>query len=210
TIASATAVRRLWSGSGDLAAAARYVPESTLRILEREHASGRAPLDWEAFRRELFYRLYLLPPEDLARYLEVTEGLEHRIKQALQTLEEPGVEPLIAKLKTKRYTRTKLMRTLAHILLHHDKFHFGPDALGAGPAYVRVLGFTERGRHLLKRMKRCAELPVVLNMTRDNSRLGGRAGLEADARATAVYANAFRGWEARAAFRDYYEPPRRF
>lgn len=47
-------------------------------------------------------------------------------------------------------------------------------------------------------------------MTRDNSHLGGRAGLEADARATAAYANAFRGWEARAAFRDYYEPPRRF
>lgn len=210
TIASATAVRRLWSGSGELAAAARYVPESTLRILEREHAAGRAPLDWEAFRRELFYRLYLLPPEELARYLEVTEGLEHRIKQTLQTLEEPGVEPLIAKLKTKRYTRTKLMRTLAHILLHHDKFHFGPDALATGPAYMRVLGFTDRGRHLLKRMKRCAELPVVLNMTRDNSHLGGRAGLEADARATAVYANAFRGWEARAAFRDYYEPPRRF
>ncbi|MBN3526131.1 nucleotidyltransferase [Paenibacillus apiarius] len=208
-IASATAIRRLWAETGNVQACSPYIPQPTLKILEQEMAGGRAPMGWERFVRELLYQLHLLSPEALAQHLEVTEGLEHRIKQALQRLKDPSVEALLNELKTKRYTRTKLQRTLAHILLHHDKFHFGPDAIAQGPSYIRVLGFSDHGRMLLKRMKKTAELPVVLSVSRENAGLGGFSGIPADTRATALYANAFTPWNARAAFRDYYEAPRR-
>ena len=208
-IASATALRRLWAETGRVQACAPYIPQPTLQILERDTADGRAPMGWDRFVRELLYRLHMLSPEALAQHLEVTEGLEHRIKHALQHLREPSIESLLNELKTKRYTRTKLQRTLTHILLHHDKFHFGPDAIAQGPSYIRVLGFSAQGQILLKRMKKRAELPVILSVNRENAGLGGVSGLPADTRATAVYANAFAPWNARAAFRDYYEAPRR-
>lgn len=209
SIASATAIRRLWTEEGTLETCAQYLPPSTLRILEQEHRFGRAPMSWDCYTRELIYRLHQLSPEAIARHLEVTEGLEHRVKQALSQMTAQRVESLLEQLKTKRYTRTKLQRMLAHILLHHDKFHFGSDGLKKGPWYIRVLGFTDTGRALLKRMKQSADLPIVLSVNRDNFNLGGYCGLEADIRATSLYANAFGRWNARDAYRDYYEPPRR-
>lgn len=211
SIASATAVRKLWveNKNGSLGACAQYLPTSTLQILEREHRLGRAPISWDSYTRELIYRLHQLSAKSLARHLEVTEGLEHRVKQALGRMADYRVESLLEQLKTKRYTRTKLQRMLTHIILHHDKFHFGPDSLEKGPCYIRVLGFTDKGRALLKRMKKSAELPIVLTANRNNIGLGGVCGLEADIRATSLYANAFQQWNARDALRDYYEPPRR-
>lgn len=209
SIASATAIRKLWVENGNLGACAQYLPASTLRLLEHEHRLGRAPISLDSYTRELLYRLHQLSAESLARHLEVTEGLEHRVKQALGRMADYRVESLLEQLKTKRYTRTKLQRMLAHILLHHDKLHFGPDNLKKGPWYIRVLGFTDKGRTLLKRMKKSAELPIVLTANRDNIGLGGECGLEADVRATSLYTNAFQQWSARDAFRDYYEPPRR-
>ncbi|UHA73987.1 tRNA(Met) cytidine acetate ligase [Paenibacillus sp. 481] len=209
TIASATAIRRLMLDEGGFNDIARYVPPTTLALLERELAHGRAPISWERYSRELLYRLTSASHEELKQYLEVTEGLEHRVKQALTRIETPTVEALLQALKTKRYTRTKLQRMLAHVLLNHHASAFGRTALERGPAYIRVLGFSERGRELLKQMKRSAALPIVSQVTRDNCSLGGANGLTADVRATAVYAGAFSPWDAKAALRDYYEPPRR-
>ncbi|MDK8180781.1 nucleotidyltransferase [Paenibacillus sp. UMB4589-SE434] len=217
-IASATAIRRLLFGSTDapLISATKqntpisgYVPTSTVRILQDERSRERLPMNWEQFAHLLFYKLSVDSREQLTNILEVTEGLEYRLLQTLSTLEAPSVELLLQALKTKRYTRTKLQRMLTHILLGHTKEAFGPPALASGPAYIRVLGFNARGQALLKRMKKTAALPVIHQMTRENSGLGGPCGLAADAQATAVYAAASPQWNGRAARRDFYEPPRR-
>ncbi|WP_028545109.1 nucleotidyltransferase [Paenibacillus taiwanensis] len=217
-IASATAIRRLLFGHNEDAwtgvtkqsmPISRYVPASTVRILQQEESHERLPVNWESFARLLFYKLSVDSREQLTNILEVTEGLEYRLIQKLSTLEAPSVHLLLQALKTKRYTRTKLQRMLTHIMLGHTKDAFGPQALAAGPAYIRVLGFTPKGQALLKRMKKTATLPVIHQMTRENSGLGGPCGLTADAQATAVYAAAHPHWSGRAARRDYYEPPHR-
>lgn len=210
SIASATAIRRLWLEQGSLDACAPYLPPSVHDILKREHSLGQSPMGWDAYTRELLYRLHQLPAESIALHLEVTEGLEHRVKQSLVTMTEQSAKSLLDQLKTKRYTYTKLQRMLAHILLHHDKPNFGPHSLEKGPWYIRVLGFTDTGRSLLKRMKKCAELPVILSANRDNINLGGICGVGADVRTTSLYVSAFKQWNARDAYRDYYEPPRRY
>ncbi|CAI6024615.1 nucleotidyltransferase [Cohnella sp. JJ-181] len=202
-IASATALRKLiGEAGGALDGLAPYAPAATLEILRREAAAGRAPVAWAHFARPLFHLLGSLPASELAAYAEVTEGLEHRIKGALRELRSWRVDELLDLLKTKRYTRTKLQRTLARILLGHRKEDLDGERLAGGVQYIRVLGFTARGQALLKRMKKTAAVPVV-----HSAADGDWPFLAMDARATAVYAAAFAAGRPADAWRDYTEPP---
>lgn len=203
-IASATAIRKLIMEDHSPAS---YMPASSWNILQQAQDMGRAPVSWKQLERHLFYQLQRSSRQQLAELLEVTEGLEYRMEQALPQLAELTTEAFIAHIKSKRYTRTKLQRMLTHILLGHRKVHFGPEALAQGPAYIRVLGFNEKGQALLKRMRKTASCPIVHKVTRDNAQLGGICGLTADVQATAIYANAFSNWTGKLAYRDYYEPP---
>lgn len=200
-IASATAVRALIEGGG-LDAAAPYLPPASAAVLAREFAAGHGPMTWDSLAQPLFHRLLLCSPEELAAHHEMTEGLEYRIKKVLPELEQPSVSALLDKLKTKRYTRTKLQRTLLHVLLQHDRTLLSPSALAGGPGYLRVLGFSETGRLLLKRMKKTASLPIVTRAASFD-----HPQLSLDLRASAVYANAMSRPSVREMFLDYRQPP---
>ncbi|MGC6586110.1 nucleotidyltransferase [Paenibacillus sp. Dod16] len=201
SIASATAIRNIILSQG-LEAARPYMPEFTHSIMEREIKSGRAPVHWEQFRQPLFQTLLTHTPAQLEGLLEVTEGLEHRVQRSLFQLEQPTVDALLEALKTKRYTRTKLQRMLLHIMLNHDKASMNREELAKGPGYIRVLGFSETGRSLLKRMKHSASLPVIHKPAKLE-----HPQLERDLMAAAVYANGQPRPDMRHYYGDYLLPP---
>jgi predicted nucleotidyltransferase len=204
-IASATAIRKLLLEDRRLEAAKPYVPQFTYRILQREWNEGRAPIHWERFAAPLLHSLVQMSAEELSSFAEVTEGLEHRIKRVLSKMSFQGterIEQLLTLLKTKRYTRTKLQRTLLRILLHHRKEYVHRDVLAQGVPYLRILGYSRKGRELLRRMKHTAKVPVVTKVTRCDSPL-----LDMDIRATAVYSLAYQTPEASLLFSDYYRAP---
>jgi predicted nucleotidyltransferase len=202
-IASATALRKvLLQESGSLEQLAPYVPTSTLEILQREINAGRAPIHWEHFARPLFHELFRQEEIRIADYSEVSEGLEHRIKNVLMELPELTVAALLNALKTKRYTRTKLQRMLLRILLGHHKEMLTAEKLATGVEYIRVLGFNERGQRLLHEMHKKASVPVITSAAR-----GNWSYLALDARAAAVYSLVFKDTDSSAALRDYTKPP---
>ncbi|NGZ75552.1 tRNA(Met) cytidine acetate ligase [Saccharibacillus alkalitolerans] len=204
SIASATAVRAaLARGEGGPGEAAPYLPPSSLAVLRREALAGRMLADgWEALAQPLLTALITRSPEELALVPGMDEGLEHRIAAALPRLPVPGTEALLSAIKTKRYTRTRLQRLLAHALLNHRGPLFGRDSLARGPRYIRVLGFSPKGRQLLKTMKKTAKLPVVVRAADfDHPQLG------LDIRAAAVHASAFPSPGIREMYADYYAPP---
>lgn len=201
SIASATAIRNMILSQG-LEAARPYMPEFTYDIMEREIKSGLAPVHWEQFRQPLFQALLTHTPAQLESFLEVTEGLEHRVQRSLSQLEQPTVDALLEALKTKRYTRTKLQRMLMHIMLNHDKASMNREELAKGPGYIRVLGFSETGRSLLKRIKRSASLPVIHQPAKLE-----HPQLERDLAAAAVYANGQPRPQIRNYYSDYLLPP---
>ncbi|CAG7623177.1 nucleotidyltransferase [Paenibacillus allorhizosphaerae] len=205
-IASATAIRKLLFEAQTLEGIGPFVPDYTRSILEREWNAGRAPINWEKFARPLMLQLLHHSPEQLAGFHEVTEGLEHRIRRAIAELPPltggAVVEGLLDRLKTRRYTRTKLQRMLMRILLNHSKQQLAADVLREGVPYLRVLGFTENGRKLLKRMKTAAKVPIVTKVTDGISPL-----LDLDIRATSVYALGYDRPGHRDLFRDYFEQP---
>lgn len=205
-IASATAIRKTIFETGGLAEAKPFLPPFTFRILEREAAAGRAPIDWERLRLPLLEQALVATPQTLAELDEMDEGLEYRLLRTLAAMKRETftVRGWLSRLKTKRYTQAKLQRTLIRLLLGHRRGMFEAGTLRRGPAYIRVLGFSARGRELLKRMKRTARLPIIVEVRRSDARL-----LAADIQATSVYALAYREPDMWHAFRDFYEPPLR-
>jgi predicted nucleotidyltransferase len=204
-IASATAIRRLLHEEGQLNAVKSLLPAYTHEILQREWGTGRAPINWAPFTQPLLHRLVSSSAEQLGKFAEVTEGLEHRIKRMLPQLDFSSIdvfEELLTAIKTKRYTRTKLQRMLLHILLGHSKEELTPQRLVEGPSYIRVLGFSEKGRSLLHTMKRTARLPVITKVTQHRSPY-----LELDIRATATYALAYNKINGTDLIRDYAQAP---
>ncbi|MFF2888028.1 nucleotidyltransferase [Paenibacillus sp. NPDC057967] len=205
SIASATAIRKLLLESESLEAAKPFVPVSTYRNIQSCASTGVSPVSWERYMPALMHKLLTINTAQLASYRDVSEGLEHRILNAMPELGEASFGELLSLLKTKRYTRTRLQRALLSVLLEHAQEEFTPDKLAGGVEYIRVLGFTERGRTLLKRMRVTSSLPVLLSAARPPEPY---RYLDLDVRASNAYMLGASGRHLSASlFRDYREKP---
>ncbi|WP_128894286.1 nucleotidyltransferase [Longirhabdus pacifica] len=204
-IASATAIRKhMMNDIHSLKEVQDYMPHYTYDILKKEWEQGRAPMDWEQFAAPLFHILTVYSSYQLQEIYEVQEGLEHRLKQSLFQLEAPSVQHLLSKIKTKRYTLTKLQRMLVRILLQHSKEMINASTLAQGVPYLRILGFSEKGRTLLKQMKKTATVPVITNVDRTFSTIG-----QLDLQAAAAYALAYPEINQQDVKRDFIQAPLR-
>lgn len=199
SIASATAIRKLLQEGGSPAA---YMPDYSVSILEREHTAGRGPLELEDFRIPLRHLLSTRTAAELRTIHDMNEGLENRLLRLMPQLEQFSVSGLLKELKSKRYTHTRLQRLLLHVLLNHTKEEMAPSILARGPGYIRVLGFRESGRQLLKKMKHSATLPIVIRPS-----LCSHPQLERDLQASSAFAGAFTNPQRSDMYRDYLEPP---
>ena len=65
------------------------------------------------------YSLSTLSAEELSRIYEVEEGLEHRILRTIR--QARSYREMMERLKTKRYTWTRLQRMNTHILTRTKK-----------------------------------------------------------------------------------------
>lgn len=137
-IASGQALRALhkagesWEGLVPPAALACYEGQPDFR-LER----GEAAALWQLRRME---------KEDFAALPDVSEGLENRLWEAARVC--TGTADFLARVKTKRYPLARLRRILLHAVLgvRREDFSFSLP-------YLKVLGFTERGRELMGKGK---------------------------------------------------------
>ncbi|WP_102271565.1 nucleotidyltransferase [Cytobacillus massiliigabonensis] len=158
TIASATSIRKaLFSMDGQLESVRQYVPETTYTsLLEYKEQYGLFH-DWELYWPYLKFRLIQMTPEQLKNIYEVEEGLENRILSS--SLESESFQQFMEKLKTKRYTWTRLQRTCVHILTNTTKQDMFMKEDKA--SYLRLLGMTAAGREYLNKYKTDFSLPMI-------------------------------------------------
>lgn len=181
SIASATSIRKMWLETKDIRTIRPYVPSPTYNLLHRVISKGSGPITWESFHQAVVSRIIACSTEELRTYYEVDEGLEYRLKEHLD--QAKSIAAYLTALKTKRYTWNRLQRVLAYILLGLSKEQVTALSLQNGPTYLRVLGFTDRGRALLKKMRQTAALPVVTRVEKRHPSM-----LDWDLRAAALYA----------------------
>ena len=106
----------------------------------------------------------IITEDNLEKYLTVDEGIENRLKKVIK--ECNNINDLISKTKTKRYTYNRINRMLIHILIgltKEDKEKIKHNE------YIRVLGFNNRGKEYIKKIKKDTNIPIVTSLKNINS-----------------------------------------
>ncbi len=191
-IASATALRKLIFEQ-NLEAIEPYVPQSTLKILQQEKDHHRFPMSWDAFYSLLSHSLTVHSASALCQIHEMEEGIEHRIKKIHSSASH--FQELMEALKTKRYTWNRIQRLLLYVLLNLQKQEFELLTKKKKPSYIRVLGFSEKGRQLLHLAKKKATVPIITTVA--SARKEEWPMLDLDLRAASVYSLGYPGQHAK-------------
>ncbi len=118
--------------------------------------------DYNKLSTVFHYIVHNLESNELGNILDITEGLENRIVNIAN--ETFLLSNIINKVKTKRFTLTKIQRAILHIILNIQKSTFEYYNQLGGTPYVRVLGFNKEKQYLLKQLTQKSELPVITNL----------------------------------------------
>ena len=117
----------------------------------------------------LKYQVQSQSAERLTQYQGINYGVEHYIYQ--QILETDNFDSLIDALTSKRWTKASIQRKLMMILLNitnkewQESIELNNDLLT-----IRVLGYSDAGRKVLKMKRNQTGLNLFSNLTQDNAR----------------------------------------
>lgn len=186
--ASATAIRKLLQ-DGEYANLRKVIPRSSYTIIGQESRKGGMVLSLAKYEKEIIYALRKMTVEEIADLPDVSEGLQFAIKNAAN--EANNLKDLISNIKSKRYTQTRIQRILLYALLGIDK-KLMENSRKVVP-YVRVLGFTQKGKSLLSEISRrnpklniITSLKKYMNQNQNKNKILAEM-LEKDIFATDVY-----------------------
>ncbi len=156
---SATSIRNSIMGS-EAEKAERFMPPGLVRdIMEA------GPVSNERFFESLKLLITHQSPAELREIYMMTEGLEHRLKTMIRGADH--YDAYMHRIKTKRYTWTRLNRLMAYILLNikwSDMESHDVPAINA----VRILGMNPKGREYLSTLKD-ADVEIITNVNKKNA-----------------------------------------
>ncbi|MGP4059703.1 nucleotidyltransferase [Halobacillus sp. H74] len=160
SIASATSIRKELLKQRTLTnQATQSIPNGTAERLTAYKEKTSRWHDWEAYFDLLQYKILTMDESTLRCFHGVDEGLEYRMKRTMK--ESTSFNGFMNALKTKRYTWTRLQRTLAHILVGTDKEEVRQGLRENPVPYARVLGMTARGKEYLRAAKKQTDIPLI-------------------------------------------------
>jgi predicted nucleotidyltransferase len=142
---------------------ATKIRQALMILTKADQPSDIAKLDdfSEVFR-------YLLITQDF----KLGEGLENRFRRFCADFST--ISDFLTKVKTKRYTFTRLQRAVLGILLGINNLDYFENH--GGVQYIRVLGFRKESADLLGEMVRRATLPVITHGEKTDEILAGAYG----------------------------------
>ena len=129
--------------------------------------------------------------EGLDSYEPSGEGLGSKLKKEIRKCS--SMEALIASLKSKRYTRTRITRLLYHLILDIPAEMYAPGFMD-NICYIRPLAMSEKGSRYLKEIKKKKDIVIVDKVPKslETMSLHNRKSLELDILAADIY-NVARG-----------------
>ena len=154
-IASATAIRDLLKNK-HFNKIESLLPNYTYSILMENVDNKHIITDLNFFEKEIIYALRKMDIEEIANLPDVSEGLEFAIKDAVNSCN--NIYDLLDKIKSKRYTQSRIQRILIYSLLGITKEDM--EVSKSIVPYVRVLGFNNNGKQLISEI--CKKKSVFL------------------------------------------------
>ncbi len=207
---SARAIRQALYQNSNWEKITSSIPPATKKILQREIALGRAPIGPDNLEQAIMVNLRLVSTDYLKEIYEVSEGLEFRIKEAANSC--GTLEELRQFIKSKRYSLTRINRTLLYTLFALSKNQVELYDQH-GPQYLHILGFSAKGQEILQKIKIKSELKIFsrgseMKKARDENQGTALAEMiKLDCRATDVYSLLFPDPATRRAGRDFTTSP---
>ena len=145
-IQSATSIRKYAFNKDDYKS---YVPLDVYNFL-----CENTLVNYESFYPQLKYVLTSHSNIELNQIFNISEGFENRL---LKVKQFDSVESLIKQVLTKRYTNSKVKRTLAHILCNTKKTLLTSFDV----PYIRILGMNDAGKNYLNTIKHELTVPLI-------------------------------------------------
>lgn len=164
---SASSIRELLR-TGNQAEASDWVPDYVMKELAEGHLSFT-----DEWTRMVRYAALSMSAEELDDCPSGGEGLGNLLIESVKTFD--SLSDIIKSVKSKRYTYTRISRLCMQAVLGISRSRFSMDV----PAYIRVLGFREKGRDLLSEAKKDSGtgLPLLTNINKEAAGLD-EAGIE--------------------------------
>lgn len=160
-IASATSIRKVIQDQQQITAVRDVVPPATYdQLIEYSHTYQMLH-DWESYFQLLKYKLLTMDAAELQNIYEAEEGLENRLLRFI--IDSHSFAAFMQKIKTKRYTWTRLQRLCVHVLTGTNKQTM-KEQMGE-PGYVRLLGMNQVGQAYLNLIKKKVAIPIVTKPT---------------------------------------------
>lgn len=160
-ISSASHIRQKLLNGEPLEDVSHLVPQSTSDILKREsEAYGFCSPDM--LFRIIAAKAAVSSDEELNAVYGAEEGLGSKLKAEFRYAS--GWDDLTQRLKSKRYTMTRVQRVLVHILTGLTK-----ETVKDASPYIRILAINDRGAAHLKSVKKSgtSNLPFIDNIRND-------------------------------------------
>src|SRR5699024_12341025 len=108
------------------------------------------------------YKVITTPVEHLSTIYKLNDGLAYRLKEQMTRQTDADYQTFMTSFKSKRYTWSRLQRTLLYTLLNIRQ-HEMQQALDQ--PYLRLLGASKTGRTFIKQQRKHVSLPVVNPVT---------------------------------------------
>lgn len=131
-------------------------PTDAVELFKDAHLHSIKALD-----NPILGHIIKMTPEELREVPDVAEGLENRILAA--AMEAQSVDELIEKIKTKRYTHSRIRRILLCAYLGITK-----ENRADSPLYISILAHNENGQKVIAAAKKTASVPLVRNTSQVN------------------------------------------
>lgn len=153
---SASAIRKVIR-EGKFDESREALPPVTYEILRREFDAGRGPVFWKdlSFVIPIFRKM---ERADFERIYSFNEGLDLRFYDASRATGD--LQQFVELVKAKRFTYSRIRRAILHVLFDFRK-EMVEESNRHGPQYLRLLGFTSRGREVLREIKKRASIPII-------------------------------------------------
>jgi len=176
-----------------------FMPNAAAIVCMEEIMAGRGPVSTK--QGELAMLSRLRASKGFAVVPGATEGLEHRLMRYVSS--EPTIEAILEKVKTKRYTMSRLRRMLMCACLGIT----AADTLKP-PPYIRVLAMNRVGMKLLGAARKKTRLPIITKPA-TSKKLAGRAAelFSKEAAATDFYVLAYPDESHRAGEQEWRQSP---
>jgi predicted nucleotidyltransferase len=200
SIASATSIRKNIFSNESGHKIDSYLPSTSVDQLTRYQLEYGGFHRWENYWTILQYKLLSSSKEELKDIYEIEEGIENRMMECVKI--STSFEEFMTKLKTKRYTWTRLQRMLLHILTNTRKEEMRCRHIS--PSYIRLLGMNKMGRDFLHSKKKEMPLPLISKLSSAN-----QSDIELDVRAAEIFSLGLKNAAARKKLlhQEWSQPP---